>query len=221
MASTGSKWLLAALLMLTSLLAVAHTPVREAFSSLEEGDLIFVQPFIGNDITRVTAAGHAMAADHVAIAHRLGGTDGPLYVIEAIGTGVCLTPIDTFCNRNEQALLIAARCPGIDAKASVSNALHYVGRPYDKLYQEGDNELYCSELVQLCLTDTLGNHLLPTTAMTFRDEHGNIPSHWVNLYASHNLPVPEGKPGTNPTQLLHDKHIVILFTTGKPTSNTN
>ena len=168
-----------------------------------DADLIFVVPQRPNAITEVTQGSHSLAADHVAIMHRIGGRDGLPYAIEAIGRGVCLTPIDSFIAHNADSKLIVARLPQVDAHAAVSAALRFVGRPYDFFYEPGDSALYCSELVQLTIVRNDGMHIFETIPMSFHDSTGCITPYWTEFYSRHNRKVPEGAPGTNPTQLLH------------------
>lgn len=185
---------LMALLCTLGSVALGQTDVRLAMA---EGDLLFVVPHTGNAITEATGE-----ADHVAIAHRIGGDGGPLYVIEAIGKGVCLTPMDSFQLHNAEADIIVRQVPHLDVQRSVRSALSYAGRPYDWNYTPGDSALYCSELVQLCYVDVNGDKLFGTTAMSFSDADGRILPYWQEHYARQHLPVPEGEPGTNPSQLL-------------------
>ena len=174
--------------------ALGQTYARLAIA---EGDLLFVLPDSANAITLATGS-----ADHVAIAHRIGGDEGLLYVLEAVGRGVCLTPIDTFVRHNAKAEIVVRQVPRLDVERSVGKALHYVGRPYDWNYTPGDSAIYCSELVQLCYVDADGKPVFATTAMSFSDQQGHILPYWLEHYSRQHLPVPEGEPGTNPTQLL-------------------
>ena len=198
------------LVSLTLVVLSLTVHAQSIFSRIEDGDLIFVSPFEGNPITEVTQNNDSVGIDHVAIAHRIGGDNGPLYMIEAIGKGVCLTPADSFMVHNRNATIYTARVTGADLNASVKRALNYVGVPYDWLYQKGDSALYCSELVQLCFTDPKGKEIFPTIPMTFRDSTGNIPSHWLDLYAKHHQPVPEGEAGTNPTQIFRHPAVQVF-----------
>ncbi len=203
MASSGIKLLTAALLtMAAALTAMAQEMLRE-------GDLIFIVHWQGNNITEVTA--HDLPIDHVAIVHRIGG-DGPLYAIEAIDPRVTLTPIDSLMRRtaDDGDSWVAARVQGIDAHATTARALHYVGRPYDHLYLPDDNEIYCSELVQLACVDYTGRQIFDTQPMSFHDSTGNITPYWTEFYHSRGLTVPEGEPGTNPATLYTHPRITIL-----------
>ena len=102
--------------------------------SIAEGDLAFVVSQHENAITQVTQGINNLAIDHVAIMHRIGGEDGPLYAIEAYPRhGVCLTPIDSLLQRDGTGSVIFARVNNVDAHKSVTQALTHVGKPYDRL----------------------------------------------------------------------------------------
>ena len=49
--------------------------------AVDEGDLLFVAQAGDNAITQVTQGVDNLAIDHVAIMHRIGGDDGPLYAL--------------------------------------------------------------------------------------------------------------------------------------------
>lgn len=179
---------------------------------VREGDLAFVVNRQGNAITSVTLSIDSLPIDHVAILHRIGGDNGPLYALEAIPRGgVCLTPVDSFLVANGgQHNIIIGRVEGLDAFQSVRSALHLAGHPYDFNYMPGDSAVYCSELVQGTYVDTDGRPVFSTIPMTFRDATGNIHPYWVQHYSSQGLPVPEGLPGTNPGQLSRSPRVTII-----------
>ena len=175
-----------------------------------DADLVFVAPPTANAITEVTCSGSEEAVDHVAIMHRIGGEHGLPYAIEAIGNEVNLTPLDSFIVHNIDCQLIVTRMPGIDAERNVRNALRYVGKPYDDLYIPNDSAIYCSELVQLSFVDKTGAKVFPTIQMSFHDNSGQITDFWKEHYARHGMSVPEGEPGTNPSQLLQNPRMQIM-----------
>lgn len=179
--------------------------------SIEEGDLLFVAQVGENAITQVTEGVDSLAIDHVAIAHRIGSKDGPLYFIEAIPRlGVVLTPLDSLLSRERGASFLVGRVRDVDAAQSVRHALRYVGRAYDELYQSGDSAIYCSELVQLSYVDQSGSRVFGTIPMTFRDRTGNILDYWTEFYRQHGMAVPEGAPGTNPGELSRRPQVKIM-----------
>lgn len=179
---------------------------------VHEGDLAFVVNRQGNAITSVTQSIDSLPIDHVAIMHRIGGDDGPLYVLEAIPHGgVCLTPVDSFLVANGgRENIVMGRVEDLDAQRSVRKALALVGRTYDFNYMPGDSTVYCSELVQITYVDHGGNPVFGTIPMTFRDATGNIHPYWQKHYADQGLSVPEGHPGTNPGQLSRHPKVKII-----------
>ena len=182
-------------------------------SPLIEGDLLFVAQDEANAITEVTQGVDGLAIDHVAILHRIGGDQGPLYALEAIPKlGVTLTPIDSLLAREQTATFVVARTDGIDAATSVCNALRYVGKSYDDLFLPGDSAIYCSELVQISYVDRQGRVLFGTIPMSFHDASGRITDHWTEFYRNRGMTVPEGLPGTNPGQLSrHPQVLKIMY----------
>lgn len=198
---------------LTSLLLalVAATAVAGNFDAVHEGDLAFVINPQGNAITSVTQAIESLPIDHVAIMHRIGGDNGPLYALEAIPKGgVCLTPVDTFLCANGIGNVIIGRVDDLDASRSVRKALSYVGLPYDFNYMPDDSSIYCSELVQKSYVNNAGTPVFNTIPMSFHDQSGHILDYWQLHYAKQGLEVPEGAPGTNPGQLSRDISVKIV-----------
>ncbi len=166
-------------------------------SPLHTGDLLFHVVSQGNAITDVTPG----MIDHVAIVM------SPDSVIEAVGKGVKMTPIDSL--RQQDGYYLMARVKGADSKQSLRNALQYLGRPYDRLYLPDNDAIYCSELVQLSFVDKHGKRLFSPIPMSFHDATGRITDYWRQFYAKHQLEVPEGEPGTNPGELSQRREIRI------------
>ena len=126
MALLGIKYRLLALPLLLSVafsLAAQH---------LQEGDLLFACSLEPNAITQVTTGVDALPIDHVAVAHRIGGDTGLLYVIEAVKPVVRLTPIQEFLDENGTVLI--GRIHGdFDIKTSIRRCLAMVGKPVNAL----------------------------------------------------------------------------------------
>ena len=178
--------------------SILHSQLIE----VDEGDLLFVAQAQDNAITQVTEGVDNLAIDHVAIMHRIGGDEGPLYALEAIPhQGVVLTPIDSLIAREQGATFLLRRVAGVDARRSVRQALCYVGLPYDDLYLPGDSAIYCSELVQMCYVGMDGKPIFGTIPMSFHDSTGRILDYWTEFYRQRGMAVPEGLPGTNPGEL--------------------
>lgn len=158
-------------------------------ASVKPGDLLFHVSEKDNAITEVTPG----MIDHVAIVvHR----DS---VIEAIGSGVKTTPIDSL--RLQTGYYIIGRVTEANCQKSIKRARQYIGRKYDWLYLPDNDDIYCSELVQLSYINKNGRAIFQTIPMSFHDETGKITDYWKKLYKQNGMEVPEGKPGTNPGEM--------------------
>ena len=176
---------------------------------LLEGDLIFCCSDSANAITDVTRGFDLLPIDHVAIVHRIGGDDGPLYVIEAIKPAVCLTPIRDFVQANSR-MIVGRVVADVDVAQSVRRCLLMVGKPYDDLYLPGDSAIYCSELVQLNYVDSQGVLIFDPVPMSFHDATGQVTDYWLKFYAERGMTVPEGAPGSNPGELSQRPQVTIV-----------
>ena len=182
--------------MFISLTAVT---LLSACHSLKRGDLLFHVVEQENRITAVTPG----QIDHVGIYMGNG------MVLEAIPKeGVVTTPLHTVLQR-EDGYYLRGQVKGISPKRSTSNARRYMGLPYDSLYLQDNEAIYCSELVQLSYVDRQERQVFSTVPMTFRDSTGAIPSYWQQLYQRNGMSVPEGAPGTNPGELSSRPQVII------------
>ena len=193
-------------LLLSAVCVSAQRLEGVGMGSLCEGDLLFCAQVKGNNITDVTQGVGGMKIDHVAIFHRQGGRT---FALEAIHSGVGLTPIDSFMARRE--VVLAARLRDtLGVARSVERALRFIGRPYDFNFMPDDSAFYCSELVQKCYRDSRGELVFKPIPMSFHDKSGRITPYWHDYYARQGLQVPEGEPGSNPGDLSRSAAICIL-----------
>lgn len=193
-------------LLLSAVCVSAQRLEGVGMGNLCEGDLLFCAQEKGNNITDVTQGVGGMKIDHVAIFHR---QDGRTFALEAIHSGVGLTPIDSFMARRE-AVLAARLRDTIGVARSVERALEFIGRPYDFNFMPDDSAFYCSELVQKCYRDSRGELVFKPIPMSFHDKSGRITPYWHDYYARQGLQVPEGEPGSNPGDLSRSAAICIL-----------
>ena len=176
---------------------------------LQEGDLLFACSDTANAITRVTSGVENLPIDHVGIVHRIGGDQGPLFVIEAVKPTVCLTPIDSFLVDNAR-ILVGRINVELDVYRSIRRCLAMVGKPYDDLFLPGDSAVYCSELVQINYVNPDANLIFEPVPMSFHDETGRVTDYWRNFYELRGMAVPEGAPGTNPGELSRRPQVTIV-----------
>lgn len=179
----------------------------QAQSFLAEGDLLFCFSPEGNNITAVTEGYRGQPIDHVAIVHWQGDS---VFALEAIHSGVGLTPIDSFLARRDSLVLVAQLRDTTGVAASVHRALAFVGRPYDFLFMPDDSAMYCSELVQKTYRTLDGQLVFDPIPMSFHDATGRVTPEWKAYYARRGMEVPEGWPGSNPGDLSRSSKVCVL-----------
>ena len=172
--------------------------------ALHRGDLLFHLPESSNHITEVTSHFSPLTVqgdlqsppDHVAIF--LGGDS----VLEAIPEkGVVVSKLSDIMQR-EPGQYVVGKAKKANAERSIANARRFIGRPYDSIYSSTTEAIYCSELVQQSYVDKQGKLLFAPIAMSFHDNSGHITKYWQDFYGSRGLAVPEGQPGSNPSDLM-------------------
>ena len=204
-------------LFITSFLIVAIT-LKNMAQGLENGDLLFnyskPKDDFGGAIIKATNKKDDLGISHVAIVMK---NDTNIQVIEAIGKyGVWICPLDTFINKAEHSsdgkpLILVGRLKDRSiADECVQRAQRYKGRPYDWLFSDTDEAIYCSELIHLSYLDKNGNFLFKQQPMSFHDEDGIILPYWIEYYKKRGLEVPEGAPGTNPADISKSNKIKLI-----------
>lgn len=83
-----------------------------------------------------------------------------------------------------------------DTAAVIARATALIGKPYDDAFLPDNDAYYCSELIQAAF----GN-LFPSKPMNWRDTNGKLPKYWKKHFKKLKMKVPEGVPGTNPTDM--------------------
>ena len=88
-----------------------------------------------------------------------------------------------------------------DTATVIERAMARVGQPYDNAFLPDNGALYCSELIYECFRDTDGTPLFEAKPMNWRNKEGDLPEYWQQHFKQLGMAVPEGVPGTNPTDL--------------------
>ena len=186
--------------------------------NLQSGDLLFQvgkSTMLSDAIAQVTSGKNNVNYTHVGI---VSVENGNVFVIEATSPKVRKVVIDTFLNDarkiNGKPIVAVGRLKSkyydIIPQA-VKNAETYLGKPYDYVYSPDNDEYYCSELVYLAYKNKNGKPVFKSKKMTFCDENGKMSSAWIEHFAKHNAPIPEGRQGTNPGDLSKSKEIDIIY----------
>jgi len=170
-------------------------------ADLRSGDLLFV-PGGDNDMERAICESTG-SYSHVAVVER--DTAGLLWVIEAVTAphGVHRIPFSEWAVESPRFFVYRLTVP-FDTAAMLSHAHSYLGQPYDEAFLHDNGALYCSELVYEAYLDSAGNHLFHSHPMNWRDSNGELPQYWIDHFQKLGTPIPEGEPGTNPTDLARE-----------------
>lgn len=187
---------------------------------LQNGDLIFVGLPYGYDaetgsmdaaISSATGEEGGLNLIHVAIAEVKGDST---WIIDAtIRHGVDRHPLDTFLRDftlpdGSYPEFIVKRAKGINANAAVERAKTYCGRGYDVRFLPDNEELYCSELVQVSYLDAKGEPVFQSEPMNWLAPDGTMPAYWEWLFGQLGMDVPQGLPGTNPQRMSQAEVLV-------------
>jgi len=189
-----------AILILPTLLIVLSVQAqqRDRLAELQSGDLLFLTEKKSDMEKAITTSTGEYT--HVALVERDSADD--VWVIEALPKeGVQRIPYEQF--EGEHLLWFSAGSCHIyrltmpfDTTAVIARAKSIVGKPYDDAFLPDNNAYYCSELIEVAF-----GGLFPSKPMNWRDADGNLPEYWVKHFEKLGIPVPEGVPGTNPTDL--------------------
>lgn len=202
-----------------ALILILVTGCKSNHFELKEGDILFQdldKDAIDSAIEKVTQTALPYNFTHVGIVVK---QDGTLKILEAIKTGVQLTKIDTFLNRN----LISGKPKVVVGKLKseftpmINNAINHgkslIGLPYDNIYIIGDNNYYCSELLyEMFYSVDSKNSPFKLNPMTFKDAETNETlEFWSNYYAELNHKIPEGELGLNPNGMSISPNIILIY----------
>ena len=92
-----------------------------------------------------------------------------------------------------------------DTAMVIARAKSMVGKPYDNAFLPDNDAYYCSELIQVAF-----GGLFPSQPMNWRDADGNLPEYWIKHFEDLGISVPEGVPGTNPTDMSRSPLLKML-----------
>ncbi len=161
---------------------------------LQSGDLLFVSDT--SDMGQAVKESTGMYT-HVALVERMSDS---LFIIDATQKhGVSRRPIEeTFAYK--MPIEIYRMTIPFDTATVITRAKSLLGKPYDNAFLPDNDAYYCSELIQVAY-DTL----FSSAPMNWRDKEGNLPEYWKKHFEKLGIHVPEGVPGTNPTDMSHSK----------------
>ena len=159
-----------------------------ASAQMLPGDLLFFSDSDGMGSAIKASTGNYT---HVALVESVGDT---VWIIDATpNNGVARRPLSYLAGFSPEVYRLTVP---FDTAAVVARAKSLVGRPYDDTFLPDNDAYYCSELIQAAFGD-----LFPSQPMNWRDANGKLPKYWKRHFKKLKMPVPEGVPGTNPTDM--------------------
>ena len=210
-------------IFLTALLCFGSLSNSQAQSykqfRFQSGDLLFQDLDCGglcDAIETVTTGVQGRHFSHIGLVYRRADS---VFVIEAIGKDVHLTPLEKFLlrptDKAQQPTVVVGRLkPAYQYlnKAAVRFALQQMGTLYDDVFLYNNGKYYCSELIYDAYKEA--NHGRPFFSlrpMTFKDPAtGNTFPVWTQYYQDLHQPIPESKPGCNPGGISTSDKISII-----------
>ncbi len=201
------------MLMLLTMLVLVPCCKPAGEGLLRNGDLVFVGlpadyradgGSLDEAISSATGQDGGLNLIHVAIVQVKADS---VWIIDAtLSRGVDRHPLDTFLRdftlRNGRyPEFLVKRIKGVDADEAVERALSHCGCAYDVRFLPGNEDFYCTELVQASYLDRGGNPVFPSEPMNWLAPDGTLPPYWEQLFGRLGMEVPQGVPGTNPQDM--------------------
>jgi len=182
----------------------------------QTGDLIFQDLDCGemcDAIEAVTQGYEGKAFSHVGLVSREGDS---VMVIEALGQGVQMIPLEAFIRRTKHKMYVGRVKPAYKKLAgkAVVFAKKPMGKPYDDAFLYDNGKYYCSELIYDAFKyANKGKPFFRLEPMTFKQPgSGDYFPVWIKYYHQLKVEIPEGKPGCNPGGLSRSDKITIAGT---------
>lgn len=198
------------------LIFTSHSQAQNKFPRLQEGDLLFQDLDCGplcDAIEAVTEGYQGRDFSHVALIVNL---NGELRAVEAIGTHVKSTSLDSLYMRCPDPKKYLAMRLIPEYKSLIPQACKYaistIGKPYDDRFIMNNDSLYCSELIYHAFESKKKNsRLFYLQPMTYRDPQNSryFPA-WEEYYKNLHSFIPEGLMGINPGLISRSPYLQVI-----------
>ena len=114
--------------------------------------------------------------------------------------GVAKQNLDEYLKEEKREVFIF-RYPQIDAEIIKERAERYLGCEYNHSFYPDNGKFYCSQYIAEILP------IFDIIPMKFGNSEKEVSDYWKKYYEELGVPVPVGKPGTNPSQLAKSEQL--------------
>jgi hypothetical protein len=181
---------------------------------LQSGDLLFQNLDCGplcNAIEAVTEGFNHHDFSHIGLVYV---RQDSIYIIEAIGKNVHLTPLDIFIQRSANPIYTGRVKKQYSkmVKGAVEFALQQCGTTYDDVFIYNNGKYYCSELIYDAFKKANNDKpFFELEPMTFKipGKESFFPA-WIDYYQKLGIAIPEGEPGINPGGISRSNKLDII-----------
>lgn len=200
--------------LLTLLLFVSLAGFSQKLT-LKSGDLLFQSMDCGplcEAINEVTSGYQGRDFSHLGLVYL---KNDSIYVIEAAGTEVKITPFETFKTYTTEKMYVGRLKRKYRAliPEAIAFALQQIGVPYDEEYVYNNGKYYCSELLYDAFLHANKKPFFELFPMTFKSPKSNeFFEVWAEYYKKLQMEIPEGKPGCNPGGISTSAKLKIIGT---------
>ncbi len=221
------KWTLLLLSISAAVFGCNQTDFKKDSSfALHPGDLLFQDLDCGalcDAIEKVTTGFGGANFSHVGIVAKNDG--GNFIVIEAVSSGVKVTPLQTFLDRsfdaNHRPKVVVGRLKEPHCRlipSALKEALALTAKPYDKAFAVDNEAYYCSELIyEIFLRANDNSPVFLLQPMTFKNpDTGETLAAWEEYFSGLGVSIPEGQPGINPGGISRSPVLSMVYAYGTP-----
>ena len=194
--------------------------------ALQPGDLLFQDldcRSLCDAIEKVTIGFRGANFSHVGVVTK--DNSGNFVVIEAVSSGVGVTPLHTFLDRSFDARhhpkVVVGRLKESYRRlipSALKEALALTGKPYDKVFAIDNEAYYCSELIyEIFLRANDNSPVFALQPMTFKNpDTGETLAAWEEYFSGLGVSIPEGQLGINPGGISRSPVLTMVHKYGTP-----
>lgn len=180
--------------------------------TLKEGDIIFqaMNCDLCKAINAVTEGFDGKDFSHLGLIYI---QNDSIYVIEAAGKNVKLTPLEVFKTYTTETMYVGRlkRKFRKYIPKAIEFSLSQMGVPYDEAYLYNNGSYYCSELIYDAFLEAYEKPFFELTPMTFKEPNTNQYFQvWIDYYGNLKIEIPEGELGCNPGGISTSNKLKII-----------